>query len=116
MSMKRVVFSAMTVLMTASMAMAQANPQQPGRTRTPPQQPPAQMTVPDAQQPPQQRDRQRTRTPMESQPQSQAEGAAAQPNRKAPEEKSVVTHHNARIGGQQINYTATAATYVIKSD
>jgi carboxypeptidase C (cathepsin A) len=33
-----------------------------------------------------------------------------------PEEKSSVTHHSARIGGQQINYTATAGTYIIKSD
>ena len=33
-----------------------------------------------------------------------------------PVEKSSVTHHSARIGGQQINYTATAATYVIKDD
>src|SRR5579859_5516967 len=115
MRMKRVVLGTVVVLMTACMVMAQANPQQPGRAQTPPQ-PPAQMTVPDAQQPPQQRDRQRTRTPMESQPQSQAEGTTAQPNRKAPEEKSVVTHHSARIGGQQISYTATAATYVIKSD
>src|SRR4030065_449589 len=31
------------------------------------------------------------------------------------EEKSSVTHHSARVGGQPINYTATAATYVIKS-
>ncbi|HTL05205.1 MAG TPA: hypothetical protein VL241_05615 [Gemmatimonadales bacterium] len=33
-----------------------------------------------------------------------------------PEEKSSVTHHTARIGGQQIAYTATAATYVIRAD
>ena len=33
-----------------------------------------------------------------------------------PVEKSSVTHHSARIGGQTINYTATAATYVIKDD
>jgi carboxypeptidase C (cathepsin A) len=33
-----------------------------------------------------------------------------------PEEKSSVTRHSARIAGQQINYTATAATYVIKAD
>jgi carboxypeptidase C (cathepsin A) len=33
-----------------------------------------------------------------------------------PEEKSSVTHHSIRFGGQQLNYTATAATYVIKSD
>ncbi len=116
MMIRRVVFGAITVLMTACMAMAQANPQQPGRTRTEPQQPPAQMTVPDAQQAPQQRDRQRTRNPNESQPQMQGESAPGPGSRKPPEEKSVVTHHSARIGGQQINYTATAATYVIKAD
>ena len=33
-----------------------------------------------------------------------------------PVEKSSVTHHSARIGGQEINYTATAGTYVIKDD
>jgi len=33
-----------------------------------------------------------------------------------PEEKFAVTHHKARVGGQEISYTATAATYVIKSD
>ncbi|NOT62706.1 MAG: peptidase S10, partial [Acidobacteria bacterium] len=32
------------------------------------------------------------------------------------EEKSSVTKGSVRIGGQQINYTATAATYVIKAD
>src|SRR5438046_10025852 len=71
MTMKRVLFGAMTGLMTTCVAMAQANAQQPGRTRTEPQQPPAQMTVPEAQQPQQQRERQRTRNPMESQPQLQ---------------------------------------------
>jgi carboxypeptidase C (cathepsin A) len=34
----------------------------------------------------------------------------------APEEKSQVTQHRARIGGQDIAYTATAANYVLKSD
>jgi carboxypeptidase C (cathepsin A) len=33
-----------------------------------------------------------------------------------PVEKSSVTHHSAKIGGEEINYTATAATYVIKAD
>ncbi|HWG58836.1 MAG TPA: hypothetical protein VN661_07290 [Candidatus Acidoferrales bacterium] len=33
-----------------------------------------------------------------------------------PVEKSSVTHHSARVGGEEINYTATAATYVIKAD
>jgi carboxypeptidase C (cathepsin A) len=32
------------------------------------------------------------------------------------EEKTSVTHHKARIGGQDISYTATAATYVVKAD
>lgn len=33
-----------------------------------------------------------------------------------PEEKSSVTKGSVRIGGQQINYTATAATYIIRAD
>jgi carboxypeptidase C (cathepsin A) len=53
-------------------------------------------------------------------PQEQAPAAApaAQPTRSGPppEEKTSVTHHSARIGGQQINYTATAGTYVVKTD
>ncbi|MBZ5601442.1 MAG: peptidase S10 [Acidobacteriia bacterium] len=32
------------------------------------------------------------------------------------EEKQSVTHHKAHIGGQDISYTATAATYVVKAD
>lgn len=57
--------------------------------------------------------------PTEQQPQTQT-GAppAAGQQRPAPppEEKSSVTHHSAKIGGQQINYTATAATYNVKAD
>jgi carboxypeptidase C (cathepsin A) len=34
----------------------------------------------------------------------------------APEEKASATHHSIRIDGQEIKYTATAATYVLKSD
>jgi carboxypeptidase C (cathepsin A) len=55
----------------------------------------------DAQQP-------QTQTPA---PQSQT----AAP-RVAPEEKNSVTRHKGRVGGQDINYTATAANYVIKAD
>jgi carboxypeptidase C (cathepsin A) len=33
-----------------------------------------------------------------------------------PEEKTSVTHHKARVGGQEISYTATAANYIIKND
>src|SRR5205085_2210871 len=66
----------------------------------------------------QSRERERTRLPMEQQPQLQQESGQPPQGRRgpAPEEKSSVTRHSARIGGQQINYTATAATYVIKSD
>lgn len=78
-----------------------------------------QMTIPAAQQPQQQQRRNTTRTPAEQQPQTPAgEPAQAQQNRVRgmPEEKTVTTRHSAHIGGQQINYTATAGTYVIKSD
>jgi carboxypeptidase C (cathepsin A) len=47
-------------------------------------------------------------------PQTQ-QAEQGQVRRVAPEEKSSVTRHSARVGGQQINYTATAATYNIKA-
>lgn len=49
--------------------------------------------------------------------------AAAQPNPATqtrtgppPEEHSSISKHKARVGGQEISYTATAGTYVIKAD
>jgi carboxypeptidase C (cathepsin A) len=73
-----------------------------------------QQTVPSGQQPPQQQ--QRTRPPAE-QGTPASEGAQGKKEKPAvPEEKSAVTHHSARIGGQTINYMATAATYNIKAD
>lgn len=53
----------------------------------------------------------------EQQPQTTPPTAAG-PQRPTlpPEEKHSVTRGSVRIGGQQINYTATAATYVIKAD
>jgi carboxypeptidase C (cathepsin A) len=63
--------------------------------------------------------RPRSENPMAQQmPRSQASEPAESPRRPMPppEEKSSVTHHSARVGGQAINYTATAATYVIKDD
>src|SRR5579872_5779309 len=72
-----------------------------------------QPTIPPGQQPPQQH---RTRPPAE-QTAPASEGAQSKKERPAvPEEKSAITHHSARIGGQTINYTATAATYNIKAD
>jgi carboxypeptidase C (cathepsin A) len=103
---------------TTTAAIAQANsatnppqanpPQQPARTEQPSA--PSQMTVPQAQQPPQQ---QRERTRGSEQPQGEGGQKHTPP---PPEEKTSVTHHSAKIGGQVINYTATAATYVIRAD
>ncbi len=75
-----------------------------------------QQTIPPGQQPPQQQ-RERARPAAEAGG-AQAEGAQGRQTQRpaAPEEKSSVTHHSARIGGQMINYTATAATYNIKAD
>jgi len=44
------------------------------------------------------------------------ESAAPAANRPAPKDSLVITHHSARIGGQEINYTATTGTYVVKDD
>lgn len=48
--------------------------------------------------------------------QPQQGAAATAPRGPAPEDKISVTHHSAKIGGQQINYTATAGTWVLKAD
>src|SRR5215469_435890 len=96
-----------TAILSATItAFAQANPPQATRTE---QQPTTAvpMTTPTAQQPQQGQQRERPR------PEPPGEAGRHAP---APEEKSSVTHHSARIGGQQINYTATAATYVIRAD
>src|SRR4030095_13830461 len=65
--------------------------------------------------PPQRGNRGQRPEQQQQQPQTTAPAAAGQ-QRPIPEEKSSVTHHGLRIGGQQINYTATAATYNIKAD
>jgi carboxypeptidase C (cathepsin A) len=115
--MRNVLVIVAAVLAAAGAAFAQASPQQPAQPQPSPQpsraeqqrQPASQMTTPRAQQPPQQQ-RERAR-PAEPQ-----QGEGGQRRGPAPEEKTSVTHHSARIGGQQINYTATAATYVIRAD
>ena len=45
-----------------------------------------------------------------------AAAPAARPTGPPPEERSSVTKHKGRFGGQDVNYTATAATYNIKDD
>lgn len=56
----------------------------------------------------------------EQQPQTTPPTATGQGGQQRPapplEEKTSVTHSSVRIGGQQINYTATAANYIIKAD
>src|SRR5215475_15048423 len=91
--------------------------QTPAQPTTQSEQTSPQQTVPQAQRPPERLSR--TQLPREQQPQTEqpesAERAAARRG-PPPEEKSSVTHHSGRIGGQQMSYTATAATYVIRAD
>lgn len=95
----------LAVVLTVCAGWIQASAQQPGSSR------PESQTIPQAQRP--QGQRERTRPPAVQ----AAEGAQSESKKgPAPQEKSSVTHHSARIGGQVINYTATAATYVIKND
>ena len=100
---------AASVLFLAPRLSAQADPQAPGGQSQ-------QMTTPEAQRPQQPR-RLVQQPPQQGQARGE-EGAGGKPQKQLPppEEKSVVTHHTAHIGGQTINYTATAATYVIKAD
>lgn len=92
MKLRRILTLAMTIALTASAAQAQVDPTQ-------------------------QRGQRGRGGEQQQQPQTTAPAAAGQ-QRPAPppEEKTSVTHHSAKIGGQQINYTATAATYNIKAD
>ncbi len=94
---------AVVLLFSAFVASIQADSQQPGGGRAE-----AQTTIPQAQQP--QQGRERTR------PAGQPATEPADGKKAPPQEKTSVTHHSARIAGQTINYTATAATYVIKAD
>src|SRR5215471_12648917 len=95
------------ILSTTQTASPQAA-QQPSRTEQ--QSPAVQMTVPQAQQPQQQQ------RPERQRPAEQPSRGSEQRREPPAEEKTSVTHHSARIGGQQIGYTATAATYVIRAD
>ncbi len=97
------------LLLAAPASRSQSDPQRPAESQS------QQMTIPPGQQPPQMT--QRTQRPPE-QAASQPEGTQGKQGQRPPaaEEKSSVTHHSARIGGQEIKYTATAATYNIKAD
>ncbi len=71
------------------------------------------ITTPGAQQP--QGRPQRPELPAESQATESSRTASERRSRPV-EEKSSITHHSAKIGGEQIAYTATAANYIIRSD
>ena len=86
----------------------EARAQQPGGATQ-------QQTVPEAQRPPQMRAPGRTPGEAPQAERGEARGEAQQ-KKLPPEEKSSVTHHVWHVGGQTVNYTATAATYVIKAD
>jgi carboxypeptidase C (cathepsin A) len=73
-------------------------------------------TVPDAQRPQQGFQRQRGPQPGGGQAAGAPKVVDDQKKLPPPEEKTSVTQHSSRVGGQAINYTATAATYVIKAD
>src|SRR5262245_7302241 len=91
--MNRIITAALTILLIACYTLAQENQQRGARFRGEQQQ------------------------PQQTQQQEQGQGQGQQQRRApVPEEKSSVTQHTARIGGQPIKYTATAATYVIKAD
>src|SRR5215470_8149320 len=92
--MKRLFALATTMLFALCLAQAQTDPPQRGN---------------------------RGRGALEQQPPAPTapgQGGQAGQQRPAPplEEKSSVTHGSVSIGGQQINYTATAANYIIKAD
>jgi carboxypeptidase C (cathepsin A) len=95
---------------TAEAAQPAAQPAQPAQAQSAPA---VQMTTPESQQP-QFPGARRQAEPRESQPQTEQPGTRPAP--RPPEERTVVTHHTGRVGGQSITYSATAATYVIKDD
>jgi carboxypeptidase C (cathepsin A) len=109
------------ILVAGSMALLAACMSSVARPQQPASNP--QQTVPAVQQPPQFfRPRPGSTPPQAQPPANPQEQQKDQKDQKdtqkklPPEEKTSVTHHTARIGGQTINYTATAATYVIKAD
>jgi len=74
------------------------------------------MTTPPGQQPQQGGQRQRPSGGQAAENASEGAGKREGEKAPAPEEKTVVTHHSGKIGGQAISYTATAGTYVIRAD
>jgi len=111
MKLDRRIAAGLTLFLTATLVNAQRSQSAGGQT------PNSQMTTPPAQNQQRMGGYQRQQMPQESQSQAPESGRTGQTHAAAPPvEKSSVTHHRAHIGGQDIAYTATAATYVIKAD
>ncbi|HEX4750561.1 MAG TPA: peptidase S10 [Bryobacteraceae bacterium] len=110
MRLKGIVALSATLLVSCFVSSAQ-------RSQSAEQTPGPSMTTPPGQAP-QRGGGQRQQQPQESNPQLSQSGRAQGETRAAapPVEKSSVTHHRARIAGEEIAYTATAGTYVIKAD
>jgi carboxypeptidase C (cathepsin A) len=91
--MSRIVGAAVSFSLTICMSLVQAGAQRPNRGE-------------------------QQQAPPQQQQQQQPQGEQGQQQRRVPppEEKSSITHHSVKIGSQQINYTATAATYNVKGE
>jgi len=109
---------AASALLAAGVAWAQQPTPRPQTAAQQSNEPNEQMTIPSAQQPQRGQTQRRQQEPMEQQPElTERQSRGPQQHEQAPlEEKSSVTHHRARVGGQEIAYTATAADYIIRDD
>lgn len=121
MDCRRILPFAMLMAATAAWGQQQTQPstsapEQPSQRQQTSRSQSEQMTIPAAQQPQGGQQRQRQTMPMEQQAQYAQQGRGSERPAHPPEEKSSVTHHRARIGGQEIAYTATAADYVLRAD
>ena len=117
MSIRKIALAASLLILTSfAAAQGRRNPEasQPAEQAAQPRQqaPAMEQTTPAAQRP-QFPGAPTAQQPRESAPQGET---GTRPTAHPPEERTVVTHHTARVGGQSITYTATAATYVIKDD
>lgn len=117
MKLNRIAGIAVSAFLAAGLTWAQQPTPRPQSAQQS-NEPNAQMTIPSAQQPQRGQAQRRQQQPMEQQPElNERQPRGPQQHEQAPlEEKSSVTHHRARVGGQEIAYTATAANYIIRDD
>lgn len=113
----RILSAATTLFILGAMAMAQPPQRQAQAPASQPQSRSSeeQQTTPEAQRPQFPGGQRQQQMPREQAPQAEPSEQGGGRTRVAPEQ-SVITHHTARVGGQTINYTANAATYIIRDD